>query len=50
MAAQEKNQALIQQSKGLAHVPTGEEYEKMISGMLYVHLLLSLPQGVPGWR
>ena len=35
MAATEKNQDLIQIAKGLEHIPWCEDYEKMISGMLY---------------
>lgn len=35
MAAQEKNMQEIEKAKKLNHVPWGEEYEKMISGMLY---------------
>lgn len=36
MAATEKDQAVIAAAKELQHVPWSEEYEKMISGMLYV--------------
>lgn len=35
MAAQEKNTAELEKAAGLAHVPKSEEYDKMISGMLY---------------
>ncbi|CAO2657253.1 Nn.00g033790.m01.CDS01 [Neocucurbitaria sp. VM-36] len=35
MAAQEKNLQEIEKAKKLNHVPWCEEYEKMISGMLY---------------
>ncbi|KAL5392625.1 hypothetical protein PMIN06_006918 [Paraphaeosphaeria minitans] len=35
MAAQEKNSVELEKAKQLAHVPWSEEYEKMISGMLY---------------
>lgn len=35
MAAAEKNQGEIALAKELKHVPWSEEYEKMISGMLY---------------
>jgi hypothetical protein len=38
MAAQEKNTQEIEKAKKLNHVPWGEEYEKMISGMLYVYI------------
>ena len=34
MAAQEKNTQEIEKASRLAHVPNGDEYEKMISGML----------------
>lgn len=37
MAATEKDQAVIAAAKELQHVPWSEEYEKMISGMLYVY-------------
>lgn len=36
MAATEKDYAVIAIAKQLNHIPGGEEYEKMISGMLYV--------------
>jgi hypothetical protein len=36
MAAQEKDTQEIEKAKKLNHVPWGDEYEKMISGMLYV--------------
>lgn len=42
MAAQEKNMQEIEKAKKLNHVPWGEEYEKMISGMLYVYYAFSL--------
>ncbi|KAI0460671.1 maltose acetyltransferase-domain-containing protein [Xylaria acuta] len=35
MASTQKDPAAIEASKNLSHVPRGEEYEKMISGMLY---------------
>ncbi|KAL6712477.1 hypothetical protein ACN47E_000354 [Coniothyrium glycines] len=35
MAAQEKNMQELDKAKKLSHVPWCEEYEKMISGMLY---------------
>ncbi|KAF4121391.1 Acetyltransferase (isoleucine patch superfamily) [Geosmithia morbida] len=35
MAAYKKNQEEIAKAAKLAHVPGGEDYEKMISGMLY---------------
>lgn len=35
MSTQEKNPELIEFSKTLSNVPKGEEYEKMISGMIY---------------
>lgn len=34
MSTQEKNLELIEFSKTLSNVPKGEEYEKMISGMM----------------
>ncbi len=34
MASAQKDPAAIELAKSLAHVPRGEEYEKMISGML----------------
>ena len=36
MAANEKNVQELEKAKKLNHVPWCEEYEKMISGMLYV--------------
>jgi acetyltransferase-like isoleucine patch superfamily enzyme len=36
MAALEKNPQELAKASRLAHVPSGEEYEKMVSGMLYV--------------
>jgi hypothetical protein len=36
MAASEKNPQEIAKAAQLNHVPQGDEYEKMISGMLYV--------------
>jgi acetyltransferase-like isoleucine patch superfamily enzyme len=36
MAATQKNTQELEKAKALNHVPQGEEYEKMISGMLYV--------------
>ncbi|KAK4033105.1 putative acetyltransferase [Parachaetomium inaequale] len=35
MAAQEKSPQELQKAAALAHVPQGDEFEKMISGMLY---------------
>ncbi|KAH6620416.1 galactoside O-acetyltransferase [Boeremia exigua] len=35
MAATQKNPAELEKARALAHVPWCEEYEKMISGMLY---------------
>ncbi|KAI1646796.1 trimeric LpxA-like protein [Daldinia loculata] len=35
MAAQEKNPAELEKATSLAHVPKSEEFDKMISGMLY---------------
>lgn len=35
MAATEKNPEELQKAVGLAHVPKSEEFDKMISGMLY---------------
>jgi hypothetical protein len=34
MAAQEKSPRELQKAAALAHVPQGDEFEKMISGML----------------
>ena len=39
MAARQKNTQEIEKAKKLNHVPWDEEYEKMISGMLYVYKL-----------
>ncbi|KAM0202453.1 hypothetical protein ACHAQI_010897 [Fusarium lateritium] len=39
MATQEKNQAELEKSKHLANVPHCEQYERMISGMLYDSLI-----------
>lgn len=36
MAATEKNPRALEKASKLAHVPKGEQYERMISGMLYV--------------
>ena len=36
MASKEKNTALIEQAKTFKNVPWCEDYEKMISGMLFV--------------
>jgi hypothetical protein len=36
MAATQKSTSEIAKAKKLNHVPWSEEYEKMISGMLYV--------------
>jgi hypothetical protein len=35
MAATQKNALELEKANALNHVPQGEEYEKMISGMLY---------------
>ncbi|KAI0402694.1 putative sugar O-acetyltransferase [Xylaria palmicola] len=35
MASTQKDPAAIEAAKGLSHVPWGDEYEKMVSGMLY---------------
>jgi hypothetical protein len=45
MAAQAKNRQEIEKARKLNHVPWDEEYEKMISGMLYVypHFPISVP-------
>lgn len=40
MAATGKNPGELEKASKLAHVPKGEEYEKMISGMLYVSPVL----------
>ncbi|KAI4956091.1 hypothetical protein J4E91_000301 [Alternaria rosae] len=42
MAAQQKNTQEIEKAKKLNHVPWNDEYEKMISGMLYNSFLPSL--------
>ncbi|KEF61280.1 acetyltransferase [Exophiala aquamarina CBS 119918] len=42
MAATEKDHAVIAIAKQLNHIPEGEEYEKMISGMLYDSLVPEL--------
>lgn len=39
MASQEKNPELIAFARDLAEVPMCDDYEKMISGMLYVSIL-----------
>jgi hypothetical protein len=36
MAAQQKNNEIIELARGLKDTPWCEEYENMISGMLYV--------------
>jgi len=36
MASKTKNQELIEAAKSINNVPWCEDYEKMISGMLYV--------------
>lgn len=36
MAALEKDNEQLELAKALNHVPWGEQYERMISGMLYV--------------
>lgn len=41
MAATEKDHKVIQIARGLEHVPWCDDYERMISGMLYVTILLS---------
>jgi len=38
MAAKQKNEEQIALARRLNHVPWCEEYEQMISGMLYVDL------------
>lgn len=43
MASKEKNTQEIETAKKLNHVPWCEEYEKMISGMLYVKSLYPIP-------
>ncbi|KAI1812138.1 putative sugar O-acetyltransferase [Poronia punctata] len=45
MASKEKDAAAIEEAKSLSHVPWGEEYEKMISGMLYDAQAPELIQG-----
>ncbi|KAF5599082.1 galactoside o-acetyltransferase [Fusarium pseudocircinatum] len=42
MAAQEKNQAELEKASKLANVPHCEQYERMISGMLYDSLIPKL--------
>ncbi|CVK97586.1 related to E.coli galactoside O-acetyltransferase [Fusarium mangiferae] len=42
MAAQEKNQAELEKASRLANVPHCEQYERMISGMLYDSLIPKL--------
>jgi hypothetical protein len=39
MASKEKNLSILEKARGFKNAPWCEEYEKMISGMLYVHLL-----------
>jgi hypothetical protein len=39
MAATRKALGELSKAAALAHVPGGDEYEKMISGMLWVRLL-----------
>jgi hypothetical protein len=41
MAAKEKDQVELAKARELSHIPWCEEYEKMISGMLYDHTHLS---------
>ena len=43
MAAKEMNVQELEKAKKLNHVPWCEEYEKMISGMLYVFLITLTP-------
>lgn len=43
MAATQKNITEIEKAKALNHVPWCEEYEKMISGMLYISHSNTLP-------
>ena len=38
MVALEKNPEEIAKAAGLAHLPKSEEYDKMISGMLWVFI------------
>jgi Maltose acetyltransferase hexapeptide capping motif len=42
MASKEKNTALIEQAKAFKNVPWCDDYEKMISGMLYVTRVLDV--------
>jgi len=49
MASKEKNTQEIETAKKLNHVPWCEEYEKMISGMLYVKSLLSNSLALLHW-
>jgi hypothetical protein len=39
MASKEKNLSILEKARGFKNAPWCEEYEKMISGMLYVHIL-----------
>lgn len=46
MASTEKNAAIIEHAKTFANTPWCEDYEKMISGMLYVffpHKVMRFP-------
>ncbi|KAI0431448.1 putative sugar O-acetyltransferase [Xylaria sp. FL1042] len=45
MASTQKDPAAIEAAKSLAHIPWGEEYEKMISGMLYDAQVPELVEG-----
>ncbi|KAL2003657.1 hypothetical protein VTN02DRAFT_2920 [Thermoascus thermophilus] len=45
MASKEKNPAMIEAAKSFANVPWCEDYEKMISGMLYNPLAPELVRG-----
>jgi hypothetical protein len=39
MAAIEKRPEIIELARGLAGVPFCEDYERMVSGMMYVHII-----------
>jgi hypothetical protein len=57
MASKTKNIALIEQAKTFKNVPWCEDYEKMVSGMLYVtrvhsefvQTYLRIPPGTTVW-
>lgn len=42
MAATEKRPEIIELAKGLAGVPFCEDYERMVSGMMYVSFIIYL--------